>query len=157
GEVHRKTSQQVLAVEANSVWVRSIGVQALRRQGNAIFWWVLALGILSGYFVLVAKAAEQQLAEALGNSPLLHQLFVGPDIGTNDGFLAALVFGYLPVVVAVFAGLIAYRWATDLDNGRLELVLSTPPSRWRVLLERYAAVLVAATAMVLVVWLAIVL
>jgi ABC-2 type transport system permease protein len=51
----------------------------------------------------------------------------------------------------------AYRWATDLDNGRLELVLGTPQPRWRVILERYGAVLTAAVVATLCIWLAIVL
>jgi ABC-2 type transport system permease protein len=93
----------------------------------------------------------------LKSSPFFQQLFSGADIGTNSGFLAILVFNYLPLIVAIFAGIMAYRWATDLDKGRMELVLGTPPSRWRVLLARYTAVLVAAVGMSAFVWLAIVL
>ncbi len=116
-----------------------------------------ALAAFSGYLVIVAKTSEKQLADALGGSPLVKQLFGGINIGTNNGFLTLIVFFYMPLVVAIFAGIMANRWATDLDNGRLELVLGTPVPRWRVALERYGAVLVAAVAALLFIWLGILL
>lgn len=156
-QAHPRSSQQAIAAAARAVSLRGVGIQALRRQGAMIFWWVAALAFVSGYLVLIAKSTEKELQKALGSSPLVQALFSGGNLGTNNGFLSVIIFTFLPVVVSVFAGMIAYRWATDLDNGRLELVLSTPPSRWRVILERYGAVLVAAVGMVLGVWLAIML
>jgi ABC-2 type transport system permease protein len=139
------------------VFVRGVGLQALRRQGAAMAWWVVALAFVSGFLVTAAKTAETQLAESLGSSPFFKELFGGTNIGTNNGFLAVIVFFFMPLVVAIFAGMIANRWATDLDNGRLELVLSAPRSRWRVILERYGAVLAAAVAAPLGIWLGILL
>ena len=152
-----RSSEQVLAGAQRDVGVRGVGVQALRRQGAAMVWWVVALAIFSGYLVIVAKTSEKQLADALGSSPLLKQLLSGTNIGTNNGFLTLAIFFYMPLVVAIFAGIMANRWATDLDAGRLELVLGTPVPRWRVVLERYAAVLAAAVAAPLCIWLAILL
>jgi ABC-2 type transport system permease protein len=152
-----RSSAQVLAGAQRDVWVRDVGLQALRRQGPAMFWWVVALAVVSGFLVNVAKSAETQLAESLGGSQLFKELFGGTNIGTNNGFLSVIVFGFMPLVVAIFAGMIANRWATDLDSGRLELVLSTPVPRWRVVLERYGAVLAAAVAAPLFIWLGILL
>jgi ABC-2 type transport system permease protein len=62
----------------------------------------------------------------------------------------------MSLLVPVFGGVLAYHWATDLDHGRLELTLSTPPPRWRVVLERYGAVLASAVIATVVVWLTVV-
>jgi ABC-2 type transport system permease protein len=152
-----RSSEQVLAGAQRDVWVRGVGLQALRRQGTTMFWWVVALAVASGFLVYVARTSEAQLAKSLGGSPFFKNLFGGTNIGTNSGFLAVIVFGFMPLVVTIFAGMIANRWSTDLDTGQLELVLSTPQSRWRVILERYGAVLVAVVAAPLFIWLAILL
>lgn len=149
--------QQVIAAAKRDPWVRGIGVQAVRRQGTATLWWAAALAVFSGYLVIVAKTAEKQLQDLMGSSPFIKQLFSGANLGTNNGFLSALVFFYIPLIVTIFAGLMAYRWATDLDAGRLEMVLGAPVSRWRVLLERYAAVVGASVVVLLGIWLGIVL
>lgn len=154
------TSAQALAAAARDIWLRGIGLQAMRRQRTATVWWTVALAIIAGYMVIIARSALKSLQDVVasasgspGNSSLLQQLLGGNDIGTNSGFLAAIVFGYLPVAVAVFAGLLAYRWPSDLDNGRLEIVLSTPQPRWRVVVERFASVLVAVVLVSAAIWL----
>lgn len=153
----------VLAREERDVWVRGIGPQALRRQATESFWWIVSMALVAGFFVFFAKSAEQsflKLLQSNSNSSLngvIGKLFSGADITTNAGFLSALVFSYfMSLLVPVFGGVLAYHWATDLDRGRLELTLSTPPPRWRVVLERFGAVLASTVIATVVVWLAIV-
>lgn len=137
--------------------LRGVWIQTLARQRNAILWWVVALALLSGFLVLITRSIESFVKPLFGNNSALEKLLGGYDLTTNAGFLAGVLFLYLPLVVALFAGLMAYRWPSDLDDGRMELVLSTPEPRWRALLERFAAVAIASVAAVLGVWLAIVL
>jgi ABC-2 type transport system permease protein len=160
---HVAPAGQVLAREEGDVWVRGIGLQALRRQATETFWWIIAMALVAGFFVFFAKSAEQsflQLLQSNSNTSLnsvIGKLFSGADITTNAGFLSALVFSYfMALLVPVFGGVLAYHWATDLDYGRLELSLSTPPPRWRVVLMRYAAVLASTLIAMVVIWLVIV-
>jgi ABC-2 type transport system permease protein len=152
-----RSSALTLARAQQDVFLRGVGARALRRQGPAMVGWVAALAGGSGVFVLIAKAAERGLAQSLSGSSILQHLFTGTNLTTKNGFLTVSLFSYMPLVVAIFAGVMANRWVTDLDTGRLELVLSTPVPRWRVVLERYAAVLVAAVAAPLFMCLAILL
>lgn len=154
---HVRPAGQVIAAEAGDVWTYSVGLQAIRRQANATIWWIVGLAVFAGYLVTVAKSSERQLQQLIGSSEFVKQLYSGTNIGTNSGFLSVLVFGYLPLLVSIFAGIMAARWAGDLDTGRLELVLGTPQPRPRVILQRYGAVLVAALITISGVWLAIVL
>jgi len=45
----------------------------------------------------------------------------------------------VPALVVILALTLALKWPSDLENGRLELILGTPQSRPRVLLERFGA------------------
>ena len=150
-----KPAGQILDQAERSVWLRGIAVQAVRRQGTAMIWWIVSLAVFAGYLVIIAKTAEKQIADLIHNNPTFEQIFNGANIGTNNGFLSVIVFTYMPIFVAIFAGIFAYRWPTDLDKGRLELTLSTPQSRWRTVLERYAAVLVAILGVTLFIWISI--
>ncbi len=148
---------QIMARERRDLWVRGVGRQAMRRQSGIVFWWIVALALYAGYFVTVARSSEHQFQQLLGNSSFAKAVFSGTNIGTNAGFLSALIFNYLQLLVALFAGILAARWSADLDAGRLELVVSTPAPRSRVLLARYAAPAAAACLAAGAVWLAIVL
>jgi ABC-2 type transport system permease protein len=154
---HARPAGQVLAAASRDVWLRGVGVQAFRRQAVALFWWTLALAAFAGFMVVIAKTAEKQIQQLVGNNPTFQKIFSGADIGTNSGFLSVIVFSYLPVLLPIFSAMVAYRWASDLDKGRLELTLSTPQSRWRVILERYGAVVAATIVVTLGIWLAILL
>lgn len=148
---------QAVAREARVPWLRDIGLQAIRRRLVMTLWWTAALALFAGYLVVVAKSSERQFEKLLGNSWFIKQIFTGTNIGTNSGFVSVLVFGYVPLLLALFAGFLAQRWVTDLDSGRLELVLATPRSRRRIIVARYGAVLAAVVVTTICVWLAIVL
>ena len=148
---------RALAEAQHGASLRGVWIQALARQRASMLWWVLSLALFTGFLVLITRSIESYVQPLFGNNSTLAKLLGGRDLATNAGFLAGVLFLYLPLVVALFAGLMAYKWPSDLDDGRLELILSTPEPRWRALLERFAAVVVAAVAAVVAIWLAILL
>ncbi len=88
-------------------------------------------------------------------TPLLQQLFFDTPTNTNAALLGTFLFTFMPALVVAFALTLALKWSADLENGRLELILSTPNSRSRILLERFVAnVLVVLLAPILT-WIAI--
>jgi ABC-2 type transport system permease protein len=143
-----------LAAARRQASVRAIWLQALARQRTATLWWIFALFLATGFLVILTKNVVSQVA-ALFNNPSLEKLLNGQNLATNAGFLAGILYVYLPLVVSIFAGVLAYRWASDLDQGKLELVLSTPEPRWRTMLERFAAVGIASVLAALATWVAI--
>jgi len=120
--------------------VRAVSLRALRSQGWSAFWWTLGAMAWCGLVVLLLPSMQAPLARALAQSPALAKLFSGSDIATNAGFLGELVFAFVPALVVIFAMTLALTWSSDLENGRLELLLSTPRSRSRMLLERFGAI-----------------
>ena len=140
----------VNAWSLRSVYTRSLGMIAV-----PACWWTLAIAGFAGWMVVVVKQTEAQLANIYADSPFLKDLLTkvgGGDIATNATILSSL-FVFLPLLLMAFAVTQANRWSADEEEGRLELVLSTPQPRLQVLLGRFAA-LTTATIIIAVLTLA---
>jgi ABC-2 type transport system permease protein len=123
-----------------SVYTRSLGMIAA-----PTFWWTLGIAGFAGWMVIVVKQTETRLVALFQGSPLLKDVITkvgGSDLTTNATILSFL-FVLLPLLLMAFAVTQASRWSADEDEGRLELVLSTPQSRLQVLLGRFAALTTA--------------
>jgi ABC-2 type transport system permease protein len=149
-----RSTDTVYALERarRDIFGRTIGLRALRAQLFSVCWWLIALVIYTGWVTMLAQGMEGLLRTIYANAPTLARLFGGQDIGTNAGFLAGAVFAFVPAVTVIFALTQALAFATDLERGHMELILSTPRSRSRIVLERFAAVLVAVLAAPSAIW-----
>ena len=140
----------VNAWSLRSVYTRSLGMIAV-----PTCWWTLAIAGFAGWMVVVVKQIETQMIGLYASSPLLKEEITrvgGGDLATNATLLSFL-FVFLPLLLMAFAVTQANRWSADEEDGRLELVLSTPQPRLRVLLGRFAA-LTTATVIIAVLTLA---
>ncbi len=122
-----------------SVYARGLGMVAV-----PTFWWTLAIAGFSGWMVIVVKETESQLKSVFSGSNLGNVILRlgGSDSATNATILSAL-FIFMPMLLMAFAVTQASAWSADEEDGRLELVLSTPQPRLRVLLGRFAALATA--------------
>ena len=132
-------AEQALPVNAwslRSVYARGLGMMVVPG-----IWWTLAIAGCAAWMVLIVKQTESQLATIAQSSPLLKDILTkvgGGDITTNATILSAL-FTFMPLLLMAFAVTQVNRWAADEEDGRLEMVLSTPQPRLNVLLARFAA------------------
>ncbi len=122
-----------------SVYLRSLGMIT-----TATFWWTLAIAGFAAWMVIIVKQTEAQLRSLLSGSSAIAGFIKlgGSDSATNAGILGAF-FLFLPVMLMAFAVTQANRWSSDQDDGLLELVLSTPQPRLRVMLARFGALATA--------------
>src|SRR6266851_1073359 len=122
-----------------SVYLRSLGMIT-----TATFWWTLAIAGFAAWMVIIVKQTEAQLRSLLSGSSAIAGFVKlgGSDSATNAGILGAF-FLFLPVMLMAFAVTQANRWSADQDDGLLELVLSTPQPRLRVMLARFGALATA--------------
>ena len=126
-----------------SVYARSVGMIAI-----PAVWWTLGIAGFAGWMVVVVQQTEARLSTLFANSPTAATLIRnlgGGDASLNAGFLSAL-FVLLPLFLMAFAVTQVNRWAADEQDGRLDLVLTTPQSRLWVLLGRFAALGTATVA-----------
>jgi ABC-2 type transport system permease protein len=130
-----------------SMYARSLATIAM-----PTFWWTLGIAGWAMWMVVVVKQLVNsviQLLQSSSNSATALKALEnigGSSTRLNEVFLGAM-FELLPVLLMAFAVTQVNRWAADNDDGRLEIVLSTPQPRVRVLLARFAAL---ATATVIV-------
>lgn len=146
-------ARTTLARAERDVSLRGVAARTLGAQASTIGWWALGIGIYSFWGVLAAKGIEKQIAGIYKSSPFLAELFKGANLGTNSGFISAIIFLYLPVVVVFAAIFFALNWASELDMGRLEVTMDAPLPRWRQPIERFAVVVFGVAVVVVAIWL----
>ncbi|MBA3825653.1 MAG: ABC transporter permease subunit [Ktedonobacterales bacterium] len=132
-------------VPMNAWSLRSVYARGLAMVALPTLWWTLAIAGFAGFMVLVVKQTESKLAVLYQSSPTLANLIgkVGGSDVTTNATLLSFLFVFLPLLLMAFAVTQASRWAADEENGRQELVLSTPQSRLTVVLARFGAVATA--------------
>jgi len=132
--------------------LRSVFGAALWSRRRSLAWWVggsfaylLFLG--SAFPTLRENAAEWE--RMMENYPealrAMFNMVEGSSFGTGPGFLHMELFSFvLPLLLIVFAvGFGARAIAGEEEEGTLDLVLSAPITRRRVLAEQFAAMVVA--------------
>ncbi len=140
----------------HAVSTRSVSLHTLFAQGWPSFWWLFGIVVICVAVVKVVPGLQEAFYKAVQQTPWLQQYLFDTPTNTNAALLGTIIFAFVPALVVIFALTLALKWPSDLENGRLELILGTPNSRPRVLLERFGAnVLVVVLASVLT-WLALV-
>lgn len=124
----------------------TVFLEVLRRGWRTTLYWGLGLAVLGFYVAALIPNVEalQQYAEVLESMPpALLQAFGASDISaltTPEGFIAFGFFTYAILVLAVYAVVAGLNiTANDEESGAMDVVLSLPLPRSRVILERYAA------------------
>jgi ABC-2 type transport system permease protein len=132
---------------------RAVGLQALSAEGWSSFWWLLGIVAICALFVYLTPAFQKAFNQAVQQTPWLARYLYDTPTNTNAALLGTMIFAFVPALVVVLALTLALKWSSDLENGRLELVFSTPQSRPRVLLERFGANLLIVLLAPVLTWL----
>lgn len=150
------TQQAELARARSDVSVRSVGLRALRAELAVSGWWIALVAGVTVWMTLLARSMKDAFYDIISGTPGLAQILSAFNLRNDTGFIAAILFLYLPVILALFGMMLAMAWPHDLESGRLELGLSAPIPRWRMYLERFGAAFVALLAAPIMVGLAMI-
>lgn len=143
GVVFQLPSRRASSTRAlpTSDWsLRSDYTRSLGTITSSTLWWTLVIAGLAAWLVVIVKQTETQLRSLLQSSNAFEQVIKlgGSDTATNEAILGA-VFLFMPILLMAFAVTQANRWSSDEEDGLLEIVLSTPQPRLRLMLGRFAA------------------
>jgi polyether ionophore transport system permease protein len=127
---------------ARDPWLRSVLARSLRASGPGLGWWMLGVFLYTAYGAGIVKSSERQLRDAIAGSPAFAQLFGANLLATDYGFVSLVVFLIVSIAAMLYALIRANNWPADQDNGRLDIVLSTPQPRWRVALQWYGTAVI---------------
>lgn len=97
----------------------------------------------AGFYPMVRVPEYEQLVQSI--APDLMEALGFTAITTPAGYLGSTTFGLLgPVLMIIFgAWMGAKAVAGDEDDGKLDLLLAHPVTRWQLVTQRFAALIVA--------------
>ncbi len=130
----------------------TIFFETLRRNARQMIYWGLGLAVYALYpfLFLPAEGGLEQYAELMESfdPAILRSLGINDStlIGTPEGFVGYSFFGFILLIMGVFAVIAGLNiTATEEDNGTMDVFLSLPVARWQVIVEKLAAYTVVVT------------
>jgi len=140
--------------------LNNVFLKTLRDWRRSLPLWGIGLALLSLWVIALYPTIGETYAEILEDVPSSLEIFLGDvsDLSTPAGYLGAEMFSFMtPLVFLVL--LIAFGSGTiarEEERGTLDLLLSTPVSRRRVLTEKFAAMVVIGMLLAAIMWLGLV-
>ena len=116
------------------VSTRAVSLHTLAAEGWSSFWWLFGIVAFCAALQFLTPGIQKGVNQAVQQTPWLVKYLFDTPTDTNAALLGTMVFAFVPAVVVILALTLALKWSSDLENGRLELIFSTPQSRPRVLL-----------------------
>ncbi len=109
-------------------------LEPLYEQRGAFATWVAVIAAMAFFMATSAKGVTQ----LMGSNPQLKTYLDAAGQGARPeiAYLAIAWFGILQLIVVAMAVFQVARWAAEDGEGRLEMMLSQPISRTRVVIER---------------------
>ena len=142
--------------------LRSVFLKTLRDQRRSLLWWAIGLAVYGSFLMLFWPS----IVEFEGLDELLEQypedlmaVFAGDisDMGSPEGYLKAeFFFLFAPMMFVIFstaAGSGAI--AGEEGQGTLDLLVSNPVARWKVVLQKFEAMIAGAVALAFILWVAL--
>ena len=153
-----------MAIEASLTRGRMLGSvfsKTIRDQRKALIWWIggfVATVLLYASFYPSVRDNAEQFNRYLKDLPeVVRNLLGGVDYTTPEGYLQSELFSFLaPILVLVYAiGAGSRAVAGEEEAGSLDLLLSAPVRRRRVVADKFAAMLLATFVLTLSMWVAV--
>lgn len=131
-----------------SIWRSSSFMFALRSGLVSALIWGLSLSAYVVLMISVLPGIRDQILELLQSD--LYKNFGFAIVPSNEGMVTILFLTNGIVIYAAYAITLVSQWSGEENTGRLELLLSTPQPRERLLLNRFGVALISAAVMVLI-------
>lgn len=121
--------------------LRSVYARSLATIVVPTLWWSLLVAGFGAWMVIAIQQIGKQLEELVSQSPFMQQLLgaIGGQAATLNATFLSAMFQILPILLMAFVVTQVNGWASDEENGRLDMILATPQTRLGVILGRFAA------------------
>jgi ABC-2 type transport system permease protein len=134
-----------------STWLKNNFTFSLGQTLPGTLVWTAGLSFYIVFMVLSVPSLRESI-ETLLSGELFKNLGFLID-SSVESLLQLLLFVSIMVLFVAYAVTLVAGWSGEELQGRLELVLSTPLPRWRILLGRFLATQVALVLLVFLTWL----
>jgi len=140
--------------------LRNVFLKTLRDQRRAMLWWVISLLALAAYLAVLYPSiantpSYNQMLQAWPKEIVASVMGEFPDYSTPEGYMnSTTYFMMVPLLFIAFtAGLGASAIAGEEEHGTLDLLLANPLPRWRLVLDKFAALAVLTWVLGVALWL----
>lgn len=126
----------------------SVFTETLRQNWRQMLYWGIGFGLTALLIVVIIPGADamQPLIELMESMPPAFTALIGVDadniewIASPEGFIAIGFFGKMLLLMAAYPAIMGIRvTANEEDEGVMDMLLSLPVARWRVVLEKFLA------------------
>jgi ABC-2 type transport system permease protein len=138
--------------------LRNVFTKTIRDLRWPTFWVALGMGVMTGYFAVLFPTYSKiidlnDILAKMGPAAKLMGANLG-DASTLVGFLHIELFSMiLPALMVAFAaGMASGFTAGEESRGTIDVLLSYPVARWRLVLEKWFAVMIGCVIAAAVVW-----
>ncbi len=124
---------------------RSIFNETLRRNWRGMIYWGIGIGFLGFVITIIIPnvAMLKQVQSLMTSMPAVVKALGMEDaaqMATPDGFISAGYFGRVILILAVYCVLAGLNiTVNEEDAGIMDMLLSLPLPRWRIILEKFVA------------------
>ena len=140
--------------------IGSVFLETFKQTWKQMVYWGVGLAAMALLVVIMVPLFDmQQMKELLASFPpvILAMIGVGGELdifATNEGFVAIGFFGKSALIFAVYPVVMGMRiTANEEDSGILDVVISLPMDRARILIEKFLAYGVSIVGVVLLIYL----
>ena len=138
----------------------AIFVETLKQTWRQMVYWGVGLAAMAILVVIMVPLFDMQGMRSLLESfppVILAMVGVGSDLeifATNEGFVAMGFFGKSALIFAVYPVVMGMRiTANEEDSGTMDVLLSLPLERGRVIIEKFLAYAVSCVGVVVLIYL----
>lgn len=127
-------------------------LEALRRNWRAMLYWGIGIGLVTWIQVIIITDVTmlEDMKQMMETLPSWMMAAFGVDdmayMATPEGYIAVQFFSYALLMFSVYAVTLGLSITSgDEDRGALDMVLSTPLPRWRLIIEKmivYSALII---------------
>ncbi len=142
--------------------LRNVFLKSLRDQRLSLMFWGIGVAVLPLVTILFYPSIKDvpEFSKLFEESEALARMFAGgfTDLASPEGYLNSQLYALLvPFLFLVFTiGLGSGAIAGEEEKGTLGIVLSNPTTRRQVLIQKFAAMVVATSVLAFVLWLTVV-
>jgi ABC-2 type transport system permease protein len=134
--------------------------ETLRRSWRGMFMWGVGLGLMAWIQVIIVPDVEslKKMAELMETLPKwMMDAFGGADIeymATPEGYLTLQWFSWFVLILSIYAVMAGLNvTANEEDRGIMDVLLSLPLPRWRIIVEKFTAYSLLIVGIVALTWL----
>lgn len=135
----------------------SVFAKTLRDWRRSLPAWGAGMALLSLWVIVLYPTIGESYADILEDMPPSLTIFIGDvaDMGSPEGYLSTEMFSFMvPLLFLMLTlGFGSSAISREEERGTLDLLLSNPIPRWRVVLEKFLALIIISLLLGMALWL----